>query len=741
MIKNLLFVLIELIEKIQYRNLDKDQNDVSKKIIESYDVSNILIKTDTGYSPLSEFHVTQPYDVWYVELENGMFLECADNHIVFLQNYKQCFVKDLTTDDLIITEKGLSKVIFVKKTKHCLSMCDVTVNDQNHRFYSNEILSHNTVSAAITILWYCIFNNDKNVMIIANKADTTFEILDKIKKIYKLLPFFLKPGVTNWAHKTIVFGDTNCRIMTSGRTKEPAIGFAIDFLYLDEFAHIPASILEPYYRAAYPTVSSIENSKIVITSTPNGQNLFYKILTSAELPDGDVKKNNFKSLRVYWWQVPGRNVTYLKLNVPKLNELDISVEKLRQLIMSQYKLDPKSVKIKINQESLISPYEIHIQNTETLKTEDIRNWVIKYRPGEELIPTFGHSAEMEIKDFRIVDVSRVSNWKEETIKDIGSEEAFNQEYGLQFLSSSNLLLDENTLARMNNQKHDFEWLEIPTLENKTNLQYKELRWIKGRPDLFNLADVKNYHILFSVDLSEGLGQDYSVINIWRLMPKTDEELKDKVIEKMYDLFRLEQIGLYRHNLISVDQLAEFFYLLAFEFFDDNKVKCVLEYNTYGGTLLTKLPHLNQGRNRFSQHIFARYKHRIEDEQPKIGIKVTSQKNLMIKEYQQRMNNDDLRVHDEYTMKEIGTFVKKDSPTGGLKFSAESGHDDIVMTIVSASTFFENNSYRNLVEEYVAKSDQIVKDWIDKKLTNIDRPFGIDYRALLNVRKRLNMNGL
>lgn len=596
-----------------------------------------------------------------------------------------------------------------------------------------------TISAAITILWYCIFNNDKNVMIIANKADTTAEILNKIKEIYKLLPFFLKPGVTNWAHKTVVFGDTKCRIMTAARSKEPAIGFAIDFLYLDEFAHIPASIIEPYYRAAYPTVSSINNSKIIITSTPNGQNLFWKILTSAELPQGDPRKNNFKSLRVYWWQVPNRNVTYVRLNSLKINELDITPERIRNLITMQHGVPAKEIKIKINTESATHAYEIHIQNNANLKTDDIRTWSVINKPADDLDGAFGSLAQLPAQEYRLVDIAEVTSWKEETIKDIGSEEAFNQEYGLQFLSASNLLLDESTLARMVNDRCEFEYLDIPVMNAKTRLQYKELYWIKDRPELFNIAKVKEYSILLSVDLSEGLGQDYSVINIWRLMPKTKEELENKVIESMYDMFRLEQIGVYRHNLISVDQLAELFYLLCFEFFDDNRVRVVLEYNTYGGTLLVKMPHLYQGRNKFSAHIFARYKHRIDDEIPKIGIKVNSNKNLMVKEYQQRMNDDFLRVHEDHTIREIGTFVKKESYNGNLKFSAESGHDDVVMTVVSAATFFANVSFRNLVEEYVSRADQSFRDWVDSKLLKIDKPFGVDYGALLNVRRKLNLN--
>ena len=95
-------------------------------------------------------------------------------------------------------------------------MFDITINDKNHRFYSNGILSHNTISSAIFMLHSILFNNDKNVMIVANKGDTAIEIMDKLKSIYTLLPFFLKPGVKVWNQKSLTF-DNGCRIKSEKR--------------------------------------------------------------------------------------------------------------------------------------------------------------------------------------------------------------------------------------------------------------------------------------------------------------------------------------------------------------------------------------------------------------------------------------------------------------------------------------------------------------------------------------------
>ena len=82
----------------------------------------------------------------------------------------------------IITKDGLSRVKTLKKYKQKVSMFDLSVDSQlPPSYYANGILSHNTVSASIVILHYILFNDNKGVMIVANKGSTVVEILDKIK--------------------------------------------------------------------------------------------------------------------------------------------------------------------------------------------------------------------------------------------------------------------------------------------------------------------------------------------------------------------------------------------------------------------------------------------------------------------------------------------------------------------------------------------------------------------------------
>jgi hypothetical protein len=579
-----------------------------------------------------------------------------------------------------------------------------------------------TISASIFMLHTILFSNDKNIMIVANKGDTAVEIVDKIKSIYSLLPFFLKPGIKTWNQKSLTF-ENGCRIKTSARSKTPAIGFTIDVLYLDEFAHIPSNIIEPYYTAAYPTVSAVQNSKIIITSTPNGMNLFHKLLTDAERPDGDPLKNNYKAMRVYWHQVPGRFVTYLRLNDHRLYEHGVTKEQIFSGIRETY---PESVtKTHMGFNSDFQKDIISVFNNERCTDEDVKNL------------TFIDSKGFEVP---LRAIGEMTTWKEEAVKDIGGEDAFNQEYGLRFINSSKSLLNEAIIDSLLNNKKNYKFEEIFEFENKLRFSYNGLRWIDD-DDIFIPMNRKNEKIILSVDIAEGLGQDYSIINIFKISKKDMDTIESQRLayKSVTDFFRLEQIGLYRSNLVSVKQLSELLYILAFEYLNPENVKIVLELNNYGNTLLAELPHVFDGNNQYGSSIFFRYKHRADATEERVGLKVGENKNMMVKDYQDLMISKGFSINNEETVREITTFVKHTTTAGNTRYAADVGHDDCVMTIVNATSAFTKNDFKEMVEDTLQK-DSSFKIYVEDCLKNLEFTETVDYSQLLNVRRKiLNRN--
>lgn len=713
--------LIGVIESYEYRKLELNQDDVSKKILNSLSVMNMRVKTDTGYEPVTDIHITQPYN-HYIVNTSDYSLCCADNHILFDDLFGEVFVSDLGVGDFIQTESGPQCVVSIRREFGKSSMFDMTIDHPNHRFYTNGILSHNTVSSAIFILHTILFNNDKNCMVVANKGDTAIEIVDKVKSIYTLLPFFIKPGIKTWNQKSLTF-DNGCRIKTSARSKTPAIGFTIDVLYLDEFAHIPSNIIEPYYTAAFPTVSAVQNSKIIITSTPNGMNLFHKLLTDAERPDGDPLKNNYKPMRVYWYQVPGRFVTYIRLSPHKLLQHGVTKEDIFEVCQKNFgEITKLKIEFNMDQQKDV----IHIFNNEKCTDDMVKSLTF--------VDSRGY-------DTSIMSLGELTTWKDEAVKDIGGEDAFNQEYGLRFINSSKSLLNEAIIDELLKSKRNYIHGEIDEF-SRLKFSYEDLKWIDD-DGVFIPIKRKDYKIVVSVDISEGLGQDYSVINIFKISEKPKEliEIQKNSYKSIVDFFRLEQIGLFRNNFVSVKQLAELLYILVFDYFNSENVKVVLELNNYGNTLLAEMPHVFDGNNNYGSSVFVRYKHRSDATEEKVGLKVGDNKNLLVKDYQDLMYSKSFVITNEDNIREITTFVKHITSAGNVRYAADVGHDDTVMTIVNSSSIFNKHEFREMVDEWGRTfSPKNFMDYVNLELRQLDYVEGVDYGQVLRARKMNKSKG-
>lgn len=718
----LIYKCIELIEKIEYRNRILDEDNINYKILSEYDVHGYKVLSDSGYVDVSKIMVTQPYTHYYLELENGMSLTCADNHRLFNQHLNQIFVKRLKVGDKISTEKGISKVKVIKKLKRKTSMVDITVDHEDHRYYTNGILSHNTVCAAIYILHYMMFNNNKNVLIAANKLETSQEVLDKIKTLYSYIPMFLKQGIDTWNVNRIKF-ENGCRAKAFAMTKNASIGNAGDLVYVDEFAHINNNIADKFYKSIFPTLASIENSKMIITSTPDGYNLFHKLLTDAEREMSDPLKNEFTPLRVYWHQVPGRNVTYFKINQHLLLQqnldLDMVFNQLKETYNPNDEVNSNNIPLVTKKtQSINRKTWIHIQNTEKLKFDDLKNSYVINRDGEKIFcSTF---------------CDGISTWKLDAIKNIGGEDNFNQEYDLRFASGSRSVLKEETIERITNSKQKYRHINGLEEFDKLKWDYSSLKFAKDWDEDMR----KSMYGMITVDVSEGLGQDYSVINMFKLGYKPQELIEEQ--KQHYsireDFFQLTQFGLFRSNIISVEQLAEILYILIFEFFDPDKIKVVVEYNNDGKTLLNAIKNVFNRENDYSTYVMLKFKHRLDAVDRKVGLKVGLNKNKFVKDYQLMLEDQTIMVNEENTIKEISTFISHETAAGNIVYRGDGSNDDLAMTIVNLTQGWRNRSFKDMVLDYMDNEpNQIINKLIAEVLEK-EKSIGTDYGSFFKGKK-------
>jgi len=179
--------------------------------------------------------------------------------------------------------------------------------------------SGKSIAVVAYLLWYVIFKGEQVVGILANKEAIAREMLGRITLMLENLPFFLQPGCTVLNKRSIAFSN-NSRLVASATSSSSIRGMSLNLVYLDEFAFVDNAT--EFYTSTYPVISSGKTSKIIITSTANGiGNIFHKLYEGAL-----QGTNEFKSLRVDWWDVPGRDEVWKKMTIENTSQLQFDQE-------------------------------------------------------------------------------------------------------------------------------------------------------------------------------------------------------------------------------------------------------------------------------------------------------------------------------------------------------------------------------------------------------------------------------
>lgn len=197
------------------------------KFIGESNINNILVKTPTGYSRIKKCLKTVKYDIWKIKTKSYE-LWCADEHIVILSNNTECYVKDLKIGDLVQTETGDEQIISIEQTTDQEYMYDLELDDENHVFYTNKILSHNSQTSAAYLLWYGMFQTEKTILIASNKDVNSQEMITRIKYMYEHCPHWLKPGIMDDGYNAHKLGfDNGSRIISTATSETAGRGLSI----------------------------------------------------------------------------------------------------------------------------------------------------------------------------------------------------------------------------------------------------------------------------------------------------------------------------------------------------------------------------------------------------------------------------------------------------------------------------------------------------------------------------------
>ena len=448
-----------------------------------------------------------------------------------------------------------------------------------------------TTTVAIFMLWLSVCFPDKRSAILGNKGPTSKEVVSRVQAMYKILPFWLKPGVTGWNGGSLNL-DNGSSVITRACTMDALNGVSVNgTLLLDEFAFTfdgqPEKQKE-FLANAMPVLSSFVDSKLVIASTPKGYNYFY------ELYDNAIKGlNSYLPSTIFWWQIPGRSL----------------------------------------------------------------------------------------------------EWALEVIGEIGYD-MFKVQFELSFDVTIDRLLDPVTLQKLNAGKTVFN-----------NGDDYDFAIVEAYPESFRFKDDtftgKKFYV-HTVDISEGLGADYTVNQIF--------ELKHKIVkDKAYIYF--EQVMVFHDNKVSVEAFSVVVRELFSQVFESDNCRFLYESNTYGDHFkkcILEDEEEEDGYEGLDTEMILKFKRSQEAKTGSMGLRTnTLVKKLAVSAFKACVSSGTFIIQDEKTIAEIEKFGADKKGN----FKAEVGHDDLVIPIVNLAfaLLSENTGLKELIEDYL-EHHGIENDW-------------------------------
>ncbi|MCK9369359.1 terminase family protein [Candidatus Dojkabacteria bacterium] len=424
-----------------------------------------------------------------------------------------------------------------------------------------------SVTTIAFILWSVLFNAEYVVAILANKGSLAREQLSRLQRSYEFLPKWLQQGIITWNKGNIEL-ENGSKVFAYATSAAGVRGGSFNLIMLDEFAFVQHNMALEFFQSTYPVISSGKTTKVIIVSTPNGLNLFYKMWI-----DAVEKRSLYVPQEVHWSQVPGRDAA----------------------------------------------------------------------------------------------------WREETIRNT-SEEQFRQEFETEFIGSSATLVSGAKLR---------------------SLAFHNPILSEDDLDIYE-SPVKDHLYIATVDCSEGVGLDYSTIN---------------VIDVTYTPYR--QVAKYRSNQIPLLFFPTIIYSIGMRY---NEAFILVETNNVGQQVIDILHYDLEYDNiyKLEQHhikgttISAGFKRSTS-----IGIKTTkSVKKIGCANLKTIIENDKLIIDDFDTIAELNSFVRtRDS------YAAEEGNnDDLVMGLVlfawlTSQSYFKDSTNIDIRKVMLEEQNMLMEESI------------------------------
>ena len=234
------------------------------------------------------------------------FLKCKEDPVYFARNY----IKIVSLDHGLVPFKmyPFQEKLISRFHEHRFNICKMPRQ------------TGKSTTCVSYLLHYALFNDSVNIAILANKASTARDLLQRLQLSYENLPKWMQQGVLQWNRGSLEL-ENGSKIMAASTSASAVRGGSYNIIFLDEFAFIPNHIADDFFASVYPTISSGQSTKVIIVSTPRGMNHFYRMWHDAE-----KGKNGYVPTDVHWSEVPGRDDKWKAETIANTSEEQFRVE-------------------------------------------------------------------------------------------------------------------------------------------------------------------------------------------------------------------------------------------------------------------------------------------------------------------------------------------------------------------------------------------------------------------------------
>ena len=261
----------------------------------------------------------------FTEEQITEYKKCAADHHYFIEKYMK----------IVHVDRGF---INFKPYKYQKKMLELI---HKNRYFIGKLprQSGKTTNIIGYCLWMTLFHDDYSIALLTHRQKTALELLSRYRRAYEALPKWLQQGIIEW-NKGSVELENHSKIKADSTTSSGIRGETYNLILLDEFAHIQNHIAHDFFTSVVPTISSGQTTKLVIISTPNGMNHFYKLWKDAE-----EKLSHYVPFEIHWSETPGRDEKWKKEQVALYGQEHFEQEYGCSFIGSTHTLiDPTTLK-------------------------------------------------------------------------------------------------------------------------------------------------------------------------------------------------------------------------------------------------------------------------------------------------------------------------------------------------------------------------------------------------------------